>query len=135
MLDFTVEYQGQEYDVQYNNGRKDLVLTRMFEDEYISDQQLKSAFIEGLNYQFKTHKFEILAPHFVHWIIELLEQNYDKETLQKGGFTVKTTLNLEAQREAERLLSNIQSDRQLYGASNKSMVYLDSTNGDVLAYV
>lgn len=56
----------------------------MFEDKYISDQQLKSAFIEGFNYQFKTHKFEILAPHFVHWIIELLEQNYDKETLQKG---------------------------------------------------
>ncbi|MBP7062164.1 hypothetical protein KA037_06760 [Patescibacteria group bacterium] len=61
-----------------------MVLTRMFEDKYISDQQLKSAFIEGFNYQFKTHKFEILAPHFVHWIIELLEQNYDKETLQKG---------------------------------------------------
>jgi penicillin-binding protein 1A len=135
LLDFSVDYQWQQYDVQYTNGRKDLVLTRMFEDKYISDQQLKSAFIEGFNYQFKTHKFEILAPHFVHWIIELLEQNYDKETLQKGWFTVKTTLDLEAQREAERLLSNIQSDRQLYGASNKSMVYLDSTNGDVLSYV
>jgi len=31
--------------VQYVNGRKDLALTRMFEDEYISEAELKKALI------------------------------------------------------------------------------------------
>jgi len=32
--------------VQFVNGRKDLVLTRMYEDGYISEAQLKEAIIQ-----------------------------------------------------------------------------------------
>lgn len=53
----------------------------MYDDGYINEPELKNAFIKGLDYTFKKHKFEIKAPHFVHWVIERLEQEYDKETL------------------------------------------------------
>lgn len=49
----------------------------MFEDGYITDQQLKDAMIEGLTYQFRKNNIPILAPHFVQWIIEKLETMYD----------------------------------------------------------
>lgn len=135
LLDFNIDYEGVNYKVKYESGRKDLALARMFEDWYIDDIQLRNAFIEWLNYQFKSHKFEITAPHFVHWIIEKLEEDYDKETLQQWGFVIKTTLDINIQKKAEEIIASNPTDKQTYGAANKSMVYIDSTNGDVLAYV
>ncbi len=56
----------------------------MLEDGYISDVELKTALIGGLDYVFQSSAFAINAPHFVHWVTELLEQEYDKELLQEG---------------------------------------------------
>ena len=42
---FSLSYEGRNFDVQYVSGRKDLALTRMFEDEYISESDLKNALI------------------------------------------------------------------------------------------
>ena len=44
--EFSIEVEGQEYDVEYTPGRKDYVLSRMYEDGYIDAQQAKDAFIE-----------------------------------------------------------------------------------------
>jgi len=77
----------------------------------------------------------MLAPHFVQWVIEELEKEYDKDTLFKGGIIVKTTLDLDQQLLAEESLAGNLAVLQENGANNSSMIYLDSTNGDVLAYV
>jgi hypothetical protein len=39
--------------------------------------------LEGLTYTFRKNTIEMLAPHFVQWVIEELEKTYDKETLFK----------------------------------------------------
>ncbi len=44
--EFSVEIGGDEYDVTYSPGRKDYVLSRMYEDGNIDAQQAKDAFIE-----------------------------------------------------------------------------------------
>lgn len=72
--EFSIEVDGQEYDVEYAPGRKDYVLSRMYEDGYIDAQQAKDAFIEGLGYVFKTARIDIKAPHFVFWVIERLKE-------------------------------------------------------------
>jgi membrane peptidoglycan carboxypeptidase len=77
----------------------------------------------------------MLAPHFVQWIIETLEQQYDTGTLLKGGIVVKTSLDYEIQKLAEDALSSNIGVLQQNGANNSSMIYTDSKNGDVLAYV
>jgi len=66
------------------NGRKDLALDRMYEDGYITEQELKDAIIQGINVVFRRNVFEIKAPHFVQWIIEELEKTYGSGTLTKG---------------------------------------------------
>lgn len=53
----------------------------------------------------------------------------------KGGFTVKTTLDLNIQKIAEAAIQANNPALQDNGANNSSMLYVDTKNGDVLAYV
>lgn len=134
--DFSAKIDGLEYDVEFTAGRKDYVLSRMYEDSYIDAQQAKDAFIEGLRYQFKVARIDIKAPHFVFRVIEWLkEKGYTEEQLTKGGLTIKTTLDIKAQDIAESSVTTNIATVNSYGANNSSLMYMDSLNGDVLAYV
>ncbi len=126
---------GMSLQVKYVPGRKDAVLTRMYEDGYITENQAKQAFLEWITYKFRKNKVDMLAPHFVQWIIELLQKQYDTWTLLKWGIIVKTTLDYEIQKLAEESLAGNIGVLQQNGANNSSMIYNDSQNGDVLAYV
>lgn len=131
---FSVSGSGWSYVVKYSPGRKDSALTRMYEDGYITENELKQAFLESITYTFRKNKVDMLAPHFVQWIIEELEKQYDKETLFKGGIVVKTSLDYEMQKLAEESMLANMGVLQENGANNSAMIYLDSKNGDVLAY-
>lgn len=143
--DFEIDVEGKQYTVTYEPGRKDYVLSRMYEDDYIDEAQVKAALLEGVNYEFKTARIDIKAPHFVFWVQEFLkstgcEQNllprcFTDEELAKGWLVIKTTLDGQAQEVAEKSITdNIQAING-YGANNSSLVYVDSRDGDVLAYV
>jgi len=132
---FTITVSGNALDVKYINGRKDLALDRMYEDGYITEQELKDAIIQGINVVFRKNVFNIKAPHFVQWVIEELEKTYGSGTLSKWWFIVKTTLDSKIQQVAEEAILANNAVLQDNGANNSSMIYLDSKNGDVLAYV
>jgi len=132
---FSINVSGTNLDVKYTNGRKDLALDRMYEDGYITEQELKDAIIQGINYVFRRNVFNIKAPHFVQWVIEELEKTYGSGTLNKWWFVVKTTLDSKIQQVAEEAILSNNPVLQDNGANNSSMIYLDSKNGDVLAYV
>lgn len=132
---FVIAEGENTYTVKYTVGRKDFALMRMYEDGYITQNELKQAFLQWLTYELRRNKVEMLAPHFVQWVIEELEKKYDKDTLFKWGIIIKTTLDLEQQVLAEQSLLGNLAVLQENGANNSSMLYLDSINGDVLAYV
>ena len=132
---FTINISGTNLEVKYTNGRKDLALDKMYENGYITEQELKDAIIQGINYVFRANTFPIKAPHFVQWVIEELEKTYGSGTLMKGWFVVKTTLDSKIQQVAEEAILANNSTLQSHGANNSAMIYLDSKNGDVLAYV
>ncbi|HPC34152.1 MAG TPA: transglycosylase domain-containing protein [Candidatus Absconditabacterales bacterium] len=135
LIDFSIYYNDTKYNVKYSLGRKDLVLSRMFQDEYITEEELKEAISQGMTLELKNGGFPIKAPHFVMWVKKLLEDQYDSDTLMKGGLVVKTTLDLDIQEIAEKSLLNNKKSLDVYGATNESMVYLDAEKGDILAYV
>lgn len=132
---FTLVIDGREYYITFYNGRKDVVLSRMFEDGYITEDEFKEAEIEALTFEFKSSAFSIKAPHFVFWIRELLEEQYWEDAVMQWGLVVKTTLDYNIQQMAEQGFQN--NGRILYenGANNSSMIYVNTDNGDVLAYV
>jgi len=132
---FTIVEDGKEYYVTFYNWRKDVVLSRMFEDDYITEEEYKNAEIESLNLEFKSATFSIKAPHFVFWIKELLEEQYWEDTVLEWWLVVKTSLDYNIQKMAEEWFQN--NVRTLYEnwANNSSMIYVNTNNWDVLAYV
>jgi len=56
----------------------------MYEDGFITEQELKDAIIQGITIEFRRNTIEIKAPHFVRWIVEELEAKYGTGTLTKG---------------------------------------------------
>ena len=132
---FTLVVDGKEYYITFYNWRKDVVLSRMFEDDYITEEEYKKAEIDSLNIEFKSAAFSIKAPHFVFWIRELLEEKYGEDAVLEWGLIVKTSLDYNIQQMAEEAFKN--NVRTLYEnwANNSSLLYVNTDNGDVLAYV
>lgn len=135
LINFSINVDGKKYDVSYAAWRKDVVLYRMFEDKYITQEELKQALLEWFTIELRKAWFEIKAPHFVMRVVSELEKKYDPETLRNWWLTIKTTLDLDIQEIAESSLKNNKSKLEVYGATNEAMLYLDSTNWDILAYV
>ncbi len=123
------------YNVTYQPWRKDIVLSRMFEENYITEFELKKALIEWVDYEFHHGNVSIKAPHFVFWVIEQLKQQYDQETLQKWWLTVTTSLDYTIQEMAEQSIIENKERLATNKANNSSLIYADSQNGDILAYV
>lgn len=135
LLQFSLTDQWERYEVTYDLWRKDLVLARMYDDQKITENEYKLAFMEAFDYEFKRWTVSIDAPHFVFWIISLLEENYDQELLRKEWLVIRTSLDRAAQSMAEDSIKENEERLATAQAWNAAMVYLDSQNGDVLAYV
>lgn len=135
LLTFKVQYQWQTLQVNYTLWRKDIVLARMYEEWYITESELKTNFTAWFEFEFQRWNIEIKAPHFVFWIRNLLEEQYDPEFLRREGLTIKTSLDYGTQILAEEAITENNDHLISYSAGNAAMVYLDSKNGDILAYV
>lgn len=84
---FKITVDGKDYKVEYTPGRKDYVLSRMYEDGYIDVAQVKEALVEAQNYQFKSLRVDITAPHFVFWVQEFLKSAGCEQKILPRCFT------------------------------------------------
>ena len=132
---FDLVVDGKQYYITFYNWRKDVVLSRMLEDWYITEEEYKKAEIDALSIEFKSAAFSIKAPHFVFWIKEILQEMYGENAVLEWWLVVKTTLDYDLQKMAESAFQN--NVRTLYEnwANNSSMIYVNTDNWDVLAYV
>lgn len=120
----------------YIKGRSDLVLLRMQELGYVSDEEKQVAWekIQALN--FRSARTNIKAPHFVMYVKEELEKKYGKDVIEQGGLRVYTTLNPRLQQIAEEfVVKQGEINVNKCGAKNASLVSLDPKTGQVLAMV
>ena len=78
---------------------------------------------------------DMLAPHFVLEVKKQLEEKYGISTMRAGGWTIKTTLDLRAQKIAEDAIAV--GVEQLYrnGTDNLAMVSVDVETSQVVAMV
>ena len=83
--------------------RRNHVLRRMMESEYITQEQFHFAISSPLRMASKQK--EELAPHFAEYIRQYLEEKYGANLLYKGGLNVYTTLDEEMQRAACRAVA------------------------------
>lgn len=126
----------------YQTGRKDRILCRLYDSNRIDITQLKQIFLEGKNVKFYKARFSIKAPHFVYRVQEHLvnlpffrKAELTYQQLSQGWYTIFTTLDNELQIAAETALTENQTSLNKLWGNNRTLVHINSTNGDVLSYV
>lgn len=134
-LSFDFTYEWKEYKTVYSIWRKDHVLARMFDSNMINQKELKEATILWINIVLQKNNTKIKAPHFVFYIIELLEKQYWSELIRTWWLTIKTSLDYNIQVMAEESTLAFKKELNSKWANNASMIYLDSKNWDILAYL
>ena len=128
-------------DLEAAKGRQAVVLGLMLKEGYITQGQHDLAVREPL--AFAATPYPVLAPHFVMMVQQELDELLAPELLHEcGGLTVHTTLDLDWQLSAEKivqeqieLLNNPRDGSPTHAARNASVVALQPQTGEVMALV
>ncbi len=122
-------------DPEAYKWRAEQVLRRMRENGYISRDLELAAAQEIDNVKFSPKSTSFKAPHFVMYIKKLLEDRYGARMVEQGGLKVVTTLDLELQEEAQRIVSEEISKVEKIHITNGTALVLDPETGEILAMI
>lgn len=115
-------------------ARTKSVLRRMREDGYITRDQESTSIKKVEATKFVAPKILIEAPHFVFYVKDQIEEEYGSKIIDQG-VKIKTTLSLEVQQTAEKIVKEEIAKLKDFNATNAAVVVLDSKTGEVLAMV
>lgn len=140
-------YAGNKYNPQVTGdtfnpeallGRQRYILDRMATQGYITQKQADEAkkvdVLAQVQQQSPKYK-NIKAPYFVLAAKQELEQTYGASTVQRGGWKVITTLDLNLQNKAEQLVASNLRNVQRYGADEEAIVAEDVQTGQIVSLV
>lgn len=133
--------QAPTYYSPYGNNRealeerKNLVLSRMRDLDFITESQFEEAKNESI--EFKPQVISgIRAPHFVFYVREQLEKEYGRRALEESGWRIITTLDMDLQESAEKIAKEYAlRNEEDFNAENAAIVATDPKNGDILTMV
>lgn len=115
-------------------ARQAIVLDAMVRQNVISQAQADEAKNAPLTFVFNESRSS-QAPHFVDFVFEQLESLYGPSVVSRGGFVVKTTLDLNLQKAAEHAVAVGQQKLGSLGADNGDFLAIDPKTGEILAMV
>jgi len=114
-------------------NRKNTVLDQMYKQKYIDKKTYEKTKPEKLD--IKPPKNIIKAPHFVFYVKKILEEKYGKETVEEGGLKVTTTLDLDIQERAEKILKEELEKVKNLDVSNGAVLVTRPPTGEILAMI
>lgn len=95
--------------------RRDYVLTRMAEEGFITNQEAKNAIAKPIKLAIRNNDIETAA-YFIEEVRKQIEQRYGYEGLYTKGLKIYTTLDMNLQKIAERVLRrgliNLQKEKR-----------------------
>lgn len=109
------------------------VLRRMTEDGYLAKEEAQAAKDQEL--AFKDGATNIIAPHFVMYVRDILVDRYGEAMVNHGGLIVTTTLDVPTQEFAQRVVSEEVDKLGRLRVSNGAALVTDPKNGDILAMI
>jgi penicillin-binding protein 1A len=111
--------------------RRDTVLGLMRDQGYITAEEHAQAVAQPIELEGLKRR-AAKAPYFIEWVKEQLVSKYGERMVYRGGLRVKTTLDLAAQKDAEKAVSRT-LDRK--GDPSAAVVALEPKTGAVVAMV
>ncbi len=117
---------------EYAKERQTTVLTRMKDNNYITEAQKRSALNAKLAYA-EQDDTDSIAPHLVEMVIAQLSEEHGYETVMRSGFRVETTLDSTLQKQLNDNVKGHVPFITANGGSNTSAVAIDPNTGRVLA--
>lgn len=112
-------------------ARKNYILDRMVEENYIEKEQAEKAKAEKL--EFAEKQIEIKAPYFTLWVKQKLEEKYGEDFLRENGLKVYTSLDWELQEIAEKVVREGIERNKIHNAHNAALVAISPKTGEILA--
>ncbi len=109
------------------------VLRNMVENGFIIPLEAEKAQSQQL--QFAPQKTDILAPHFVMFIKDLLVQKYGPDLVEQGGLHVITSLDLDIQNLAQQELTQEVEKLKRLKVTNGAALVTNPKTGEILAMV
>jgi len=113
--------------------KKDVVLEKMQDLNYITEQELEIAKNEKLN--FAEARTSIKAPDFVLYVKKYLDDKYGENYLKEKGLRVYTSLDWEIQEYAEQVIKDRDEINRSKNSNNSAMVVLDPKTGEILSLI
>lgn len=115
-------------------GRQQYIISEMNELGFLTIDEAERAKKEELT--FTPIHDQIIAPHFVFYIREILSERYGERLIETGGLKITTTLDLYKQKIAEEeVAAGAAKNEERYQAKNAALVALDPKTGQILAMV
>lgn len=127
------------YYSPYGNHRDELksranyILDRLYDLKYISKKDYSAA--GKTTVDFIDQKSDIIAPHFVMFVREYLNEKYGEDFVEKSGLKVTTTIDLNLQDIAERVVKEGAERNEIYNAKNAALTAINPETGQIMAMV
>jgi 1A family penicillin-binding protein len=116
------------------DARKNQVLERMLKLGYLTEEAYDAALQEEVVFS-PSRENSIIAPHFVFYIEQYLEEKYGPTAITQG-LTVTTSLDVDLQREAEAVVNRYALENETkFNAENAALVAMDPKTGQILSMV
>lgn len=127
-------------DEQKGKARAQEVLDRMRDVKFLTREQYERACEELRTMKFynkNRDEFQVLeVPYFTTYVIKELYRRFDEDTLYRGGFQVYTTVDLEMQKKAERIVKQlISADAEYLNVHTGALVCVENKTGYIKAMV
>ena len=123
-------------DIEALTARKYTVLDRMAEQGYIEKQvaeETKETQVQFIDPPAEAESTD--APHFAVWIRDYLYQKYGEDDVNRLGFRVTTTLDLELQKAAQDIVEKQVAALAAQDVTNGGLVSIDPHTGELIAMV
>jgi 1A family penicillin-binding protein len=118
---------------QLSKVRQSYVLDRMVKLGYIKNSAAQLASDETLAYH--PAENQLLAPHFVSYVRDLLSKQYSEKQMEQDGFRIYTTLDITKQNLAQQLVTQQVQNLAGQNVHNGALIAINPKNGQILSMV
>jgi len=115
--------------------RKNLVLSEMLRNNFITEDEYNSAKSEIVNFVGKSDA-SVKAPHFVFYTLDYIKKKYGEGILDQGGLKIITSLDYRLQSIAEEIAEDYALENKTrFNAENAAIIAIDPKNGGIVTMV